>query len=367
MSATPEAGAWSVDVFEGRKRAVISRPVPLDRARARCQLRLHPLPGATAVHLPIRKDDTVRLRAEIPCAGDDVRITLTLDDSGEIAVTSPLHAVLTLPGHHRHAPVAPLVPSTAAALDVCLLVDGTTLQYGTTSPDGIEGPLLGTSEWADHAAALASVVEALERKYPGPRCTVLVFADGVTDVGYAEDLRPDYLVKPDRRDRRFAVRTTRELVTEVAGLQPTSGADFVDALGYALRECTKLPWRDDARRLLLLTGDSPGLSLLHPAPRGADARARRADVDRAALELHATGVEIMTVYHAPPPGVFPTARMRELSAFARAQYVALASRVGMAYEAATFDAAKAADDFIDATEAAGRGAAYARLLEIIPV
>ena len=65
----------------------------------------------------------------------------------------------------------------------------------------------------------------------------------------------------------------------------------MDALADALAECASARWHPEARKLLVVTGDSPGYSILNPAPWGANAAVREKDVETVALDLHRKGVE----------------------------------------------------------------------------
>ena len=86
----------------------------------------------------------------------------------------------------------------------------------------------------------------------------------------------------------------------VAKIVPKPGFDFVDELATGLVACEDLPWRDDARRVLIVCGDSPGYSIVNPPPKSdkavADIGPRYHDVESTLERLKSRGIEIVSLY-----------------------------------------------------------------------
>jgi len=144
-------------------------------------------------------------------------------------------------------------------------------------------------------------------------------------------------------------------------LPPTPGGDFVDALADALAACGQLRWRPDARKMIVLTGDSPGSSLLYELPLGSDLCVRRFDVDTQAMQLHQQGVELITIYHPPPDKTFTIDQLRFVEA-TRRQYARLASLPELAFEVQSFDPEAAAERARQIVKTVGRGATLAEIM-----
>jgi hypothetical protein len=147
-------------------------------------------------------------------------------------------------------------------------------------------------------------------------------------------------------------------------VRPTPGGDFVDALADALYACARLRWRK-GRRLLVISGDSPGFSLLQPLTAGTDVCVRKRDVETQALELHRLGVEIVTIYHAAPSNAAVTPLGRSLLAEAGAQYARIASLPEeMAFEASSFEPEEAANRVAAIGVPIGRGASLGEFVRV---
>jgi hypothetical protein len=140
----------------------------------------------------------------------------------------------------------------------------------------------------------------------------------------------------------------RELIGRI---EYTSGGDFVDALADALDRCSHAGWRTDpaVRRMLLIVGDSPGFSVLDPAPMGADAHPRRLDVDMEVMKLHDRhSVEVATLYVEPEP---ETARTKDFYRYARDQYQSLATIQRYYWASSAFEPKQAAQAVMEGASA----------------
>lgn len=336
---------------------------PENPADAPVELRC--LPGATAIHVVLSDHDGVHLRAEISAEPEEViSLHVQLSENGTPYVRSRERDVLLLPVDARYEPAPPITRGRAdAPVDIAIIVDGTTRGSDPNAASDKQVRLLDDKpRWEAHADTLIGVVEELSRG-GDTRTVVIAFGDQDPVGVAAPDLQPDYHLQPDEDEQVLQHFTPAKLKERLLACPATPGGDFVDALADALAACTRLRWRPGARKLVIITGDSPGLSLLHPLPKGADVCVRARDVDTEAMRLHREQIEIATIYHAPPldrRALLPVER--ELLHEARAQYERLASLPALAFEAGTLDVASAVSCLLQNTRAIGRGAALGELV-----
>jgi hypothetical protein len=316
-------------------------------------------------------------RFEVEAAGEEsLVIHLERTGDGRFDAWSQGREVLSLPPDERYAPAPPVEGrgSRAGALDLAILVDGTTrvCRGGTkgsktAASEPAVGPLLADEgAWRRHADLLVEIAEGLAKELD-LQLGVFAFGDRPADSLRAPGLRPSYELHPQNGSGwKLEAQSADALRSALLAIPPTSGGDFVDALGESLAECVKLPWREEARRVVMVTGDSPGYSILDPAPAGANLLPRHLDVDTQVLALHKkVGVEVATVYHVPPPE-----RRLEALGFERAllehaatQYRRLASRRELAFEAPAIEASDVVLRLLDTPRILTRGPGYGVLLE----
>jgi hypothetical protein len=358
-------------------------PLPLDGSVATCRIRLRCLPGASGIQLPfVNARGEVVYRAEIKAVSGETLTVHVQTEGTDLRVSSPGKAVLSLPPEAFYDP-PPLIPSVApdTPLDLALVIDGTSrsfarqeVQEGEEGQEGQQGrlvsePLLDRKEvWKQHVERLSRFAEALASGVEDSRFTVLAFGDEELPGTETADFRVRYVLHPpEEEQRRFLPLQGPRVQGALGALFPTSGIDFVDALADALQACRGLPWAERSRKVVLVCGDSPGHSVLHPLPPGAARRPRRLDVDVEAEKLHRAGIEIATLYFDPPAdSELRQARFqRELLDGARAQYARLAALSSWAFEASRFDPDQAAQAIRERPEALGRSAVLGELVEIL--
>jgi hypothetical protein len=214
-----------------------------------------------------------------------------------------------------------------------------------------------------------ALVRQLGQEGQDCRLAIITFGDESPPPGiYAADLVPAFRLHPlpDDRPEHLLVPMVPETLAEalLTQIRPSPGGDFVDALADALAAANRLQWGDERRHLLVLIGDSPGHATAHPAPYGADALARRTDVETEAARLHRDHrVEIITLYHPPSAALAKSllAPQRALVNHARDQYRRLASEPRLAFSTGTFDAQQAAGTLLDRNTPTGRGPCWGRL------
>jgi hypothetical protein len=356
-----------LEALTGPDLKLTSVPLPLAAEVPVCIVRLRSLPGASAVHLVVREADAVRLRAEVPVrSGEAVAVRLELDAEGTLHAWSSEVPICMLPPEDRWAPPAPIRSAPdGCAIDVALVVDGTLRGYGTDGKGPMVPLLREKALWKRHVEPLVAFVSGLLEGGDG-RVAVLAFGDEPTPKVTATSLAPSYLLSPT--EPGFGSAVPQRVAADLLALPFSAGGDFVDALADALAACRRLPWREEARKILILTGSSPGASLLHPVPKGGDARARERDVDCEILALHGRGVEVATVFHEPPAdsGVGEFKHQLELLAHARAQYRRLASVPEWAWIASGFDPQVAAVNLRASRPVLGREATWGELLSVVP-
>ncbi|HEX9984997.1 MAG TPA: hypothetical protein VGF69_17175 [Thermoanaerobaculia bacterium] len=336
--------------------------LPFSASEAALELRC--LAGASHVHVVLSDDDGVKLRAEVTAEpGETVPLHFERDGSGTYSLWSQGRDVVHLPCDARYDPLPPIRPAASPApLDVTIVVDATTRVWLPSPP---ARRLLDAHElWSAHVEKL---VEFATRAGEGrdARIAMIAFGDQQPPAVTAPDLQPRYVLHPSEEQRVLQPFIGERLRDALLSLAASNGADFVDATADALDACARLHWREEARKLVVLTGDSPGASLLYPLPRGADLCVRELDVDTRVLALHRLGVEVLTIHHAPrnsPLHSLPF--QRALLAGARAQYGRLASLPEFALDETSFDSAAAAERFQRAAGSIARGAALGELARI---
>jgi len=351
-------------------------PLPLEAPGTQCSIRLRCLPGASALHVVLSDDDGVRVRAEIQADGNEpVPVDVERDQEDRLHVTSPNRRVMILPVDARYEPARPILPAIAqGALDLALVIDGTTrfffLKETAEARDATSRPLVQDAEqWPPVVEKLERFLTAMSEHQADYRLAVLAFGDQKMPHATAEDLHPRYRLYPQQEARRvLRPRALEDSISALRTLPATPGGDFVDAVADALDACAGLRWRPEARKLVVLFGDSPGHSVLHPVPQGGDAGVRDRDVDQEAMRLHELGVELVTLYYDPPAdiGLREVDVRGRLLEHAHEQYRRLASLPSMAFDYSTFDPPEAAQMLRDQSEWIGRGAALGELLEVLP-
>lgn|GEM_PF-1403810 len=345
-----------------RTEALEFREVPLAviKGGSPCTVRLRCLAGASGLHLVLSAGGNVRLRVEVPAdGGETVAVQVELDEGEGLQVWSPGRDVLFLPVEDRYDPPAPIRPAAPdASLDLVLVVDGT-------------ARWASQEEREDHFEKLLGFVGQISDGHLGCRAVVVAFGDQPPPNTTAMDLIPFYHFFPREEEARSLQPLDIErLRRELFAIPATTGGDFVDALADALDACARLRWREGTRKLLVLSGDSPGHSVLYPLRKGADACVRKLEVDTQALRLHRLGVEMVTIYRDPPApsesGLYDLAFKRDLLLGARLQYARLASLPELAFQVSTFNPELAAAAVRGRKEAIGRGTSLGELVEEVP-
>lgn len=340
--------------------------LPLDRQTPRCRLHLRTVPGSHGLQLLCARDGQSRWRFEVAADGDErIAVELELGEDGELHAGSENRHVYTLPADRRFAPL-PLVRHQLGRrhLELILVVDGTARRVD----GGASSLLLGSEPWAMVVEQLVAIVAALGAGRIA-RLGVLAFGDHAFPMLDAPDLLPSYLLWPAEAERgELPWLRAGDLQARLLALPSSTGGDCVDALADALAACARLPPHATARRVLVVCGDSPGHSLLAPAPDGADLLPRAQEIEGPVLRLHAMGALLVTIFNdADVESVPDWAPHREVPEHARRQYVQLASTPAHAFLLSSLDPRRVAKAILRPPKLRGRGPSYGALEQIEPL
>jgi hypothetical protein len=280
-------------------------PLTFD-SKDRAEVRLELAPGASALQVVLREGNTVYTAIEAAAQpGERVSFEFLRDSQGAVRPICRSLKYLTLPLEKPSEPLL-LRPHQGQELDLAILVDGTCLHPAGDQAKGLDyllSPSM-TEAWETQITALGQFVQTAAGRYSSVRVTALAFGDEPMEGVVSRDLMPDYLIFPrDPKHRIFAQAKPEEIAAltgeQLRKLESTSGGDFVDALADGLNACLNLPWRQLARRLVLVFGQSPGYSLLEPFESPASYNPRELCIEEEVTKLHRKQIEVATVFHHP--------------------------------------------------------------------
>lgn len=363
--------------LDAGSRTVGATALPLDGPGSGCTAYMRAVPGAQWIHLLIESDNGgPSIRAEVNAdRGDEVPVHITWDADGVLNVSSA-RKVLLLPAEDRYRPPRLLTPAQDGKLDLLFLFDATARIFNAQVNVQRKQPEEGPPEprqlvtWQAHLDRVLEFAQHMRQKYTDVRVGCAAFGDlPMTDLAPVADLNCGYVFRHSEFSRRWLENISQQqLRDEFNGLEYTPGGDFVDALAEALESCQTAGWRVDARKLLVISGDSPGNAVIDPPPAGADARVRRVDLRQEALRLHEKyGVEILTIYLESSLS-FNSAARRFVD-YARLQYRSLATLWTLSWTADTFDPHVAAQEVQRAADGPGmaQGRGYGLLDRVGPM
>jgi hypothetical protein len=349
-------GRITVDVWDARSTAVLQHE--LRDGEQEHSLVLAPVPGATAIEIAMRDGDSPVLLAEVD-AHDGQPVQLRIIRNG-----SDWHAEAGSRLVWRLAPRNPrerkaILPSRSnGPIDLVLLIDGTSRAYVQEKDTRVWKPLLSRPPrpgWQEIATKLDDFAGQFAVTGGNPRVAVLAFGDSAVAGLSDPALQPAYVLYPNPPHPSFQTYSKGSVLARLIELPASSGADLVDAVADGLYACARLSWRNSARKVLALYGDSPGYSVLNPPSDPlADAQLRNKDVDSAADELFRLGIEVVTILHHTPDGVFAK-HATDLLLYTEEQYRCIATTPECALTG-PFDPAVAAGRLLSRTDAIGRGA-----------
>ncbi|MFH1468448.1 MAG: hypothetical protein ABIO70_28925 [Pseudomonadota bacterium] len=348
-------------------------PLDLPPAPTSLALQVATAPGASALWVEVveQGNGQVAFRGEVPILEQEtVDLRFTAKEDGGITVEAPLRQLRVHAPQVESSPGALIDTHPATGqLDLVLLVDATTryYEYGSSpKPEESLHPLWSADEKKRaHIEELTQVADRLMEAYPSARLAVVAFADARVPGLDALQIQPRWEIWPELpHERELRTASPSLLAQQIEAIQASSGGDFVDALAEGLRAVRALAWRPGARKLVILTGDSPGGSVRHPPPEGAAAQPRRLDVDEEVESLHEQGVEVLSIFHDVPyesglldPDRRGRVRMsRVLLRYAEQQYQRMATHGSCFWMRSKLDPAQAAKAVLEAPPRLGRGA-----------
>ena len=352
---------------------LMPQPLPaLDGPGSRCEVTLRKLPGTRQVRVVLKAGDASVFRAELDADEGMPQVTLDIrrgDGNGfevECREGAPVRRLQDKPNHAEYE--TPIDwPGPPQSIDVAIVVDATARIFLRDEAEPhplIPSPLLARpnrQHWEAHVDTLCGFVAALRRSCANCRIAVLAFGDQpMPDNVTADDLLPAYLIHPAKPEQRSLQALDAEALRgRLLAIPPSSGGDFVDALADALAACDKLLWsqRPGARRLVFVSGESPGHSILHPLRKG-DACVREHDVDTQALRLHRKGVALLSLYHGQPADYLESLagnEKKELQEATREQYARLATLPSFVFDTARFEGGTEAEAVLGQSGLLGYG------------
>ena len=346
----------TLDVVDPRSGKLSRMEIAIPAAAAEHVVRLRAVAGASGLQIRLREGDALIFVGETTLSpGETMEVSVKGNPPRADCGSRPVFRLN--PAQTDDSVI--LSPDGSTAADVVFLIDGTSLQARVSGEPGVTSRLLGTPAWEQFTAGWKPALAELSRRFPdGVRCVPLAFGDyplpPVSSGGYLL-----YPSEPEHKLRRLDPDATLEALHR---LPSCSGADFVDAVAEGLDACLRVGWRQDARKLVILIGDSPGYSLLDGEQETiqlADGRCRTRDVFDQAANLHAHGVELATVLLLGGLQQLEEASeaAAKLVAHTRRQYVELASLPSWALSSLTFDLGSFLASWAEWNEPIARGPA----------
>jgi len=348
-----------------KNQALFEHPILLDQENPKDQVILHCLLGATAIHLVLLDDNNeVQLHAEILAEDDEeLLIEFIYQEDHQIEVTCEgrqvyLLSIETLEKINQYYTINPILinQQNSSLLDIVLIIDGTNHLLKATNE---KYPIT----WQQLHEKVQEFIAQLANKF-STRVGILAFADQEPPEHIRADaLKPLYHLKPDIKkgeEFSFIPFNQKQLEQQIQQIQSSSGCDYIDAVADAFEACQHFNWRQKARRLIILMGDSPGHSILHPIAKGGDINIRKYDVEVEALKLHQQKIEIITLYIQP---LDKKVRLDVIN-YSQKQYKKLASLPCYTFQDIDFEADIAINELEKIEGLIGRNAMFGEIIDI---
>jgi hypothetical protein len=377
--------SYTLRVVKSQSAQIIDHPLPLDEENRECALNLRTAPGSTALHLLFSHAQQPILRLEIPTYnrnGDMIQLRVALNDDNTLIVADIVGDKFFLPLDDHYSPLPLIGPSEKdAPLYIALAIDGTSRVFAEnaeTLDDRGDRSLVGNfllsqrnqEHWANCIDKLTAFLEEITQNAKEAKVSILAFGDQSPPDIQAKELTPLYLLRPEPEKRFFYPMDSQAMKQALLAIPATSGGDFVDALADALAACASLRWLKDARKLVVVFGDSPGHSIIEPIQRGADCCVRQYDIDSATIALHQKGIEIITIYNDLSKEIifryYQNQPILELLRQTENQYQKIASLPELMFPFSQFDPKVAGQTFLNRTFSIARESTYGELADIQP-
>lgn len=271
--------------------------------------------GACGIEWVLYKQDQILVRQQVVAPQQEiVSLTLTKDVEEKITVKASYEEIYTLAAQYEEKSLI-YYKKPSRELDIVIIIDGTMLA------------LQEKEIWKKRVESIIDFIKKITKDNNSLKISGFAFADHKIANVSAMDLTPKYLFYPLKIDelQNMSLNTIEEKLLQIPY---SSGGDYIDALADALEASTKLHWRKQARKMVLVIGNSPGYSILNPPPlNNVDGLIRTVDIESQAMALHKLGVEIVTIYL--PDKIeqekHSDSLVQEILAFSQKQYQNLAS------------------------------------------
>lgn len=324
--------------------------------------------GSSGVHLCMKSDDEIIRQVQISTHVDEI-VKIKFENTADNFKSSNANRIELPPDNLYQVDQNAFCPIDSTQLDVLFIIDATIQSSSLGNieiKDDDTGFLLDNTDFTEQLSEkLDSFLHAVNDQYSDIHYSILSFADVTTEGIRSRDLKPSYVLQPNKLAERFLHSWNEEkLKDDVKHLQTSSGCDYIDALAEALNAVADYNWRHNARKLIYIIGDSPGFSILNPPPviggMQANTAIRHFDIESEAMELHRNKIEIMSVYinddEELERSIVPIDKLR---LYTKKQYQGLASLKEYAHTWATWQPEKMASYFKQqAQQLIGRGFCY---------
>lgn len=339
---------------------------------------LQSINGSKGIHLCLEAEDkSIIKQIQIESRPNEIiQVRLQKEsDSEHINVSSANTQTTILPPDQFYKPEygAFLIPENKQ-IDVLFILDGTMLSLSLDKYNNKETKthfLLDDNDFSQNLSSLInSFLGAIDSEVEDIRCSFLSFADKSIPKTNAKNLKSQYVLDPESKsDHFFSVWDKDQVTEQINQMRGSSGGDYIDELAEALHVATEdYNWRPEARKLVFIIGDSPGFSIINPAPViggiQANAAIRYYDIDSEITHLHRQGIEVMTLYLIDEK-LFRSAKgLDKYKLYTQQQYTDLASLNKFSYIWGKWEPKEAAQSFLEKeNQLVGRGFCYPVLVE----
>lgn len=344
-----------------------------DVASTDFSLNLNSITGSEGIHLCIEsKESNIVKQVQIKCRPNEtLNVKFGLDSSNsEIEVLTTNSQLLVLPPDRLYKPEnQSFIISDNQQIDILFILDGTmqssSLNEFSDNKENSRFLIDFDSFDALLSEKLNLFLKIINAESQDLRCSFLSFADKSIPKTNANNLKSQYILDPeDEVDRFFDVWSDDQVVDQIKQMRGSSGGDYIDELAGAIHAATEdYNWRPEARKLVFIIGDSPGFSILKPAPTiggiQANALVRYFDIDSEVAHLHRNGIEVMTLYMSDEQLYRSTKGLDRYKYYTQQQYKDLASLDEYSSIWGEWDPEKSSSRFLKQTkQLIGRGFCY---------
>lgn len=270
------------------------------------EISLHSVNGSKGIQfvLTAEKDNSPLRQTQFTTYRNE-KVNITINEGAELLFKSSNINRIELPNDSLYYPEnQAFYPIDTKQLDILFIVDATmnnsaliNLETDSNSTFLLENEVFVK----ELTKKINDFITALSDTYDNIAYSILSYGDVSTTGVKAYDLRPSFILSPKTKSSRYFLAWEKHnLEKDISHLKPSSGCDYVDALAEALHETLDYNWRNTARKLIFVIGDSPGFSIEKPAPViggvQANTAIRHYNLESESMRLHKNKIEIMSLY-----------------------------------------------------------------------